>query len=335
MLRYSALLLGVLLGALCFSPTSSAQDPATVRGVVTDSTGAPLPGANVRVQGTQTGVSADADGAYELAAVRPGRRTIVFSFVGFEKVSRTLELSAGDTRTLDITLGTGTVGLENVVVTALGVDREERSLGYSVERVSGSDVAEAPEPNVMNNLSGKVAGLNVTGGSGGLASTPRVTIRGESSLAGSNRPLIVVNGIPIDNTPNTQGSDAQTTQVDFGNGLSQINAQNISEMSVLKGPSAAALYGSRAADGVILIETKDGSETDGIGATVRTSVTASRPLRLPDYQNEYSYGSGGEFDYVDGTDAPGWNWGVRMDEGVERPQWQGPATRQAIWSQPR
>ncbi|WP_208425597.1 MULTISPECIES: SusC/RagA family TonB-linked outer membrane protein [Salinibacter] len=324
MLRYSVLLLGVLLGALCFSPTSSAQDPATVRGVVTDSTGAPLPGANVRVQGTQTGVSADADGAYELAAVRPGRQTIVFSFVGFEKVSRTLELSAGDTRTLDITLGAGTVDLENVVVTALGVDREERSLGYSVERVSGSDVAEAPEPNVMNNLSGKVSGLNVTGGSGGLASTPRVTIRGESSLAGSNRPLIVVDGIPIDNTPNTQGSDAQTTQVDFGNGLSQINAQNISEMSVLKGPSAAALYGSRAADGVILIETKDGSETDGIGATVRTSVTASRPLRLPDYQNEYGYGNGGEFAYVDGTNAPGWNWGVRMDEGVERPQWQGP-----------
>jgi len=321
-LRRSALILSSLLWALFLVVPGQAQDQdaATVRGVVVDSSGAALPGANVRVSGTQTGVSTDPSGAYELPSVAPGEQTIVASFVGYQQVTRTVTLEPGETRTLDFTLVSGAVGLDEMVVTALGVDRQERSLGYSVDRVSGRELAQARETNVMNSLSGKVAGLNVIGGSGGLASSPRVTIRGETSLTGTSRPLIVVDGIPIDNTPNTKGSASQTTQVDFGNGLSQINSQDIAEMSVLKGPSAAALYGSRAADGVILIETKDGSAADGIGATVNTNVMASRVLRLPDYQNEYSYGNGGEFRYVDGTGAPGWNWGVPLDEGIERNQ---------------
>jgi TonB-linked SusC/RagA family outer membrane protein len=321
-LRRSALFLCSLLWALFLVVPGHAQEQesATVRGVVEDSSGAALPGANVRVKGTQKGVSTDPSGRYELQSVSPGEQTIAASFVGYEEVTRTITLEPGETRTLDFTLVSGAVGLDEMVVTALGVDREERSLGYSVDRVAGRELAQARETNVMNSLSGKVAGLNVISGSGGLASSPRVTIRGESSLTGTSRPLIVVDGIPIDNTPNTKGSASQTTQVDFGNGLSQINSQDIAEMSVLKGPSAAALYGSRAADGVILIETKDGSDTDGIGATVNTNIMANRVLRLPDYQNEYSYGNGGEFRYVDGTGAPGWNWGVPLDEGIERNQ---------------
>jgi len=322
-LRRSALFLCSLLWAVFLVLPGHAQDreAATVRGVVVDTAGAPLPGANVRVQDTRTGVSTDGSGTYELSSVAPGERTIVASFVGYEETTRTVTLEPGETRTLDFTLTSGAVGLDDVVVTALGVDREERSLGYSVDRVSGQELEQTSETNVMNSLAGKVSGLNVISGGSGLTSTPRVTIRGESSLTGSGRPLIVVNGIPIDNTPSAEASDAQTTQVDFGNGLSQINSQDIAEMSVLKGPSAAALYGSRAADGVILIETKDGSESDGIGVTVNSKVTASTPLRLPDYQNEYSYGNGGEFSYVDGTGAPGWNWGVPLDEGVVRNQW--------------
>jgi TonB-linked SusC/RagA family outer membrane protein len=321
-LRRSALFLCSLLWALFLVMPGQAQDPATatVRGVVADSSGAPLPGANVRVEGTQQGVSTDPSGEYALQSVAPGEQTIVASFVGYQEVSRTVTLEAGETRTIDFTLVSGAVGLDEMVVTALGVNREERSLGYAVDRVAGRELAQARETNVMNSLSGKVAGLNVISGSGGLASSPRVTIRGESSLTGTSRPLIVVNGIPIDNTPNTLGSASQTTQVDFGNGLSQINSQDIAEMSVLKGPSAAALYGSRAAEGVILIETKDGSGSDGIGASVSTSLMANRVLRLPDYQNEYSYGNGGEFNYTDGTGAPGWNWGVPLDEGIERNQ---------------
>jgi len=322
-LRRSVLFFCSLLWAvfLILPGHAQAQDAATVRGVVEDSTGTPLPGANVRVQGTQQGVSTDGSGTYELSSVSPGERTIVASFVGYEQTSRTVTLEPGETRTIDFTLRSGTVGMGDVVVTALGVDREERSLGYSVDRVSGQDLEQTTETNVMNSLAGKVSGLNVISGGSGLTSTPRVTVRGETSLTGSGRPLIVVNGIPIDNTPSAEFSDAQTTQVDFGNGLSQINSQDIAEMSVLKGPSAAALYGSRAADGVILIETKDGSEADGIGATVNTKVTGSTPLRLPDYQNEYSYGNGGEFSFVDGTGAPGWNWGVPLDEGIVRNQW--------------
>lgn len=318
--RYALLSL-TLLWALCLAVPTSAQEQATVQGTVTDSSGAPLPGVNVRVEGTQAGASTRANGTYVLQSVAPGEQTIVASFVGYETTSETVTLEAGETRTVTFELRSKAVGLDEMVVTALGVDREERSLGYAVERVGGSDLAEAREENVMDGLSGKVAGLSVIGGSAGLASTPRVTIRGESSLSGDNRPLIVVNGIPIDNTPNTQFSDAQTTQVDFGDGLSQINPQDVREMSVLKGPSAAALYGSRAADGVILIETKDGSDADGIGVTVNTNLTASTPLQLPDYQNEYSYGNGGDFQYVDGTNAPGWNWGVPLDEGVVRNQW--------------
>lgn len=323
--RY-ALFSGLLLSVLCPTVPVHAQDeaPATVRGVVTDSTGSALPGVNVRVEGTQQGASTNREGAYELTSVSPGPQTIIASFVGYKTVSRSVTLEPNETRTLDFTLEPEAVGLDEMVVTALGVSREERSLGYSVDRVEGSDLTEAQEVNVMNGLAGKVAGLDVISGSAGLASTPRVTIRGESSLSGANRPLIVVNGIPLDNSPNTQFSDAQTTQVDFGDGLDQINPQDIDEMSVLKGPSAAALYGARAADGVILIETKDGSATDGIGVTVNTNITADRVLRLPDYQDEYSYGNGGQFQYVDGTNAPGWNWGVPMDEGVERTQWQGP-----------
>jgi TonB-linked SusC/RagA family outer membrane protein len=330
-LRRSVLFFCSLLWALVLVVPGHAQDQetATVRGVVVDSADAPLPGANVRVQGTQQGVSTDGSGTYELSSISPGEQTIVASFVGYEETTRTVTLEPGETRTLDFTLRSGTVGLGDVVVTALGVDREERSLGYSVDRVSGQDLEQTSETNVMNSLAGKVSGLNVISGASGLTSTPRVTIRGESSLTGSGRPLIVVNGIPIDNTPSAEASDAQTTQVDFGNGLSQVNSQDIAEMSVLKGPSAAALYGSRAADGVILIETKDGSESDGIGVTVNSKVTASAPLRLPDYQNEYSYGNGGEFSYVDGTGAPGWNWGVPLDEDVVRNQWrigEGPMT---------
>lgn len=322
----------ILVGALCLVPTAAGQDAstATLEGTVTDTTGTPLAGANVRIGGTQLGASADADGMYRITGIEPGERTVVASFLGYETVRRTVTLDAGETRTLNLTLGASTVGLDEMVVTALGIDREERSLGYAVSDVSGSDLAETREVNVMNSLAGKVAGLNIVGGSAGLASTPRVTIRGESSLAGTNRPLIVVDGVPIDNTPNTQFADAQFTQVDYGDGLDQINPQNIAEMSVLKGPSAAALYGARAANGVILIETKDGEGTDGIGVTFNTNVTTSRILKLPDYQNEYSAGAGGEYKFVngDGTgggrDGQGYNWGLPLDEGIERTQFGSP-----------
>jgi TonB-linked SusC/RagA family outer membrane protein len=320
--RIRTLLVAVLAAAGLLFATASpaqAQEQVTVTGRVTaQSSGQPLPGANVVVKGTTTGTTAGANGTYSIETAASD--TLVVSFVGYQE--KTVPVRGRST--IDVALASDARRLENVVVTALGVSEEERSLGYSVQEVSGSDLAETREENVMNSLSGKVAGVTITSGSAGLASTPRVTIRGESSLSGSNRPLVVVNGIPMDNTPNTQFTDAQTTQVDFGNGLGQINPQDIESMSVLKGPSAAALYGSRAADGVILIETKDGSEASGIGASVNTGVTFSTPLKLPDYQNEYSYGNGGEFRYVDGTNAPGWNWGVPLDEGVERTQFRGP-----------
>ena len=178
-----------LLWALVVAPPLHAQEGATVRGVVTDSTDAPLPGVNLRVQGTQQGTSTQGDGSYSLASVPTGRQTIVASFVGYQTVTKEVRLEAGGTRTLNFTLRSTAVGMDEMVVTALGVDREERSLGYSVERVSGEDLADARETNVMESLSGKVAGLNVISGNAGLASTPRVTIRGESSLSGDNRQI--------------------------------------------------------------------------------------------------------------------------------------------------
>ena len=302
--------------------TAYAQEQ-TVEGKVVDSEMTPLPGVNMLVKGTSQGTITDIDGQYRLT-VGEGSNVLVFSFVGYQ----TQEIAINNQSTLDVNLRSDDQQLSEVVVTALGVERETKALGYAVEEVQGESITQARETNLVNSLSGRVAGVNVTGASTTVGGSARVTIRGESSLnIDKNQPLFVVDGVPINNNVvGSSGSD--NLEADYGNGAGEINPDDVASMSILKGPNAAALYGSRAANGVIIITTKSGKGANGLGVSVNTTATFETPLRLPDWQNTYGQGNGGEFAFVDGDgsgDADGVDesWGPRMD-GQLIPQFDSP-----------
>lgn len=203
--------------------------------------------------------------------------------------------------------------LDEVVVTALGISREKKSLGYAVQELKSKDISEAKETNLVNALAGKIAGVQVTNSQGNLGSS-RIVIRGETSIAGNNQPLFVLDGVPVDNSQLGVG-----TGRDFANAISDLNPDDIAAISVLKGPNAAALYGSRASGGVIVIKTKTGKDTKGgMGVTVNSGVTMDKLLILPDFQNSYGQGTGGQFSYKDGkggglNDGVDESWGPKMD----------------------
>lgn len=293
-----------------------------IQGKVTDENKEPLPGASVLVKGTNRGTVAAIDGNYVIQASEG--EILVFSFVGFE----TLEKTVRESNTINVTLTEGAV-LNEVVVTALGVKRETKALGYAVQAVDGDKFTEARETNVINSLSGRVAGVQVTNSSSGIGGSSRVTIRGESSLnINANQPLFVVNGVPISN--NIVGSSGSSNQeVDYGNAAGEINPDDIESMTVLKGPAAAALYGSRAANGAILITTKSGKGNKGIGVTINSNTTFDKTLRLPQWQNTYGQGNNGQFAFVDGAgagiaDGVDESWGPRLDAGLMVPQFDSP-----------
>ena len=287
----------------------SAQEP-TVTGTVTQQeTSRPFPGVAVAVKGTRISVLTDAQGSYTLR-VPVGAETLVFSYLGY----RTRELPVA-TR-VDVEMSQEVIELEGLTVTALGVRREKRSLGYSVQDVTGDELSEVADVNVVSSLKGNVAGVQITdaGPTGGSA---RIVIRGASSISGSNQPLFVIDGVPINNSsPRNYGDGG----LDYGNAAGDIDPANIEAISVLKGPNAAALYGSRAAAGAVVITTKSGTGTSagGLGVTASMSLTAEEPLRLPSYQNEYGQGLFGQFEFVDGAGAGLWDfvdesWGPRLD----------------------
>ena len=228
-------------------------------GTVVDQNGSPVPGASIIVKGTTTGTVTDAEGKFSLN-VDPAS-VLVIQFIGYERQ----EIPVGNQSTINVTLQESVTELESVVVTALGITREEESLGYSVTEVSSEDVTQVQTNNFMSALSGRVAGLTLNTASSGPISSVRVTLRGDQSLEyGNNEALFVVDGIPIrSGTTATSSSSSYTNSggdfpVDYGNGASDINPQDIESITVLKGPSATALYGSRAANGAILITTKSG-----------------------------------------------------------------------------
>ena len=214
--------------------------------------------------------------------------------------------------------------LEEVVITALGIKRAEKALGYSVQGIKASEISKVKASNVVNSLAGKIAGVSITGSAAGPSASSNINIRGASSLMGNNQPLFVVNGMPITNELYSfdDGLNGSST-IDFGNAVQIINTDDIDAISVLKGPAASALYGSRAANGVILIETKNGTfQKEGFGVELNTSIQFSNPLKLPHYQNEYGSGGGGKYSYLNGStyiganqnyDAYGENWGPRMN----------------------
>ena len=273
-----------------------AQEPLTITGTVTDNNGMPLPGVNVLVKNTDRGTQTDFNGNYSLEASQG--EVLVFSYLGMA----TAEYPISNINTIDVVMEPDAAQLEEVVVTALGISREKRSLGYSTEEVSGSEVNTAKEGNFINSLSGKVSGVDIKKSST-LGGSSNVVIRGYNSLTGNNQPLFVVDGVPISNQ-NTNTSDQQTGRggYDYGNAAMDINPDDIASVNVLKGAAASALYGSRAANGVIIITTKSGQKNEDIGVTVSSGVTFATYDKetFVEYQKEYGAGYGPYWESADG-----------------------------------
>ena len=296
-----------------------AQEPTHVVGQVRDSsTQQPIPGVRVAVEGTGIGAVTDATGHYALD-VPAGGDSISFKHIGYRPVVRSVA------PVVDVTMRFQAMELEAVsVTTALGIERELRTLPYAAQTVSGARLTQVPSTNVLSALQGNVAGLYVTNSSNPFGSA-RVVARGGGSILGQNQPLIVVDGIPIDNSAATNsgygpGAGSSMGGYDVGNAAADLDANNIQSVTVLKGPNAAALYGSRASNGAIVIVTKNGrgGPSDVFGVTATFGTTLETPLRLPDYQNKYGQGFYGEFDFVDGNfggknDGADESWGPKLD----------------------
>ncbi|MEQ8359475.1 MAG: SusC/RagA family TonB-linked outer membrane protein [Cytophagales bacterium] len=283
----------------------------------------PLPGVNILIKGTANGTITDANGDYSLS-VPSENDVLVFSFVGFNSQ----EVSVSGRSNISIVLLSDAKQLSEIVVTALGVERDKKALGYATQEIAGDDMTQARETNMVNGLAGKIAGVQVLNSGTSIGGSARVSIRGESSLnINGNQPLFIVNGIPISNQ--VVGSSGNSNlEVDYGNGAAEINPDDIASINVLKGPAAAALYGSRAANGAIIITTKSGKGQKGIGISVNSNTTFEKPLRLPDWQDVYGQGNNGQFEFVDGSgagiaDGVDESWGPRMS-GQLIPQFDSP-----------
>ena len=274
----------------------------TVTGTVMDDQGSPLAGISYVLKGTTLGGTTSADGTFSIN-VSGANPVLVFSGVGFT----TQEVSVGNQTTLHVVLVRSDAQLETVVVTALGIRRESRSLGYAVQEVKGETLAATKEVNIANALTGQVAGLQVVRSSNGPAGSSKIVLRGFNSLTGDNQPLIVVDGIPMNNFTGQSNTDYWNPSLDMGNGLSDLNSEDIASISVLKGPSAAALYGTRAGNGVILITTKTGRAQKGVGLTISSSVGFERPFMSPQIQSAFGQGSDNGFDVTSGA-----SWGPKI-----------------------
>jgi TonB-linked SusC/RagA family outer membrane protein len=300
-----------LVLTLVFFAIGISMAQRTVTGTVADNTGETLIGASVLVKGTTTGTVTDFDGKYSLS-VPEGAKIIVFSYTGFE----TQELELGTSNVLDIVLAEG-VTLNAAVVTALGIKREKKSLGYATQTVGGEEVTKAKDANFINSLSGKVAGVDIKR-STQLGGSSNVVIRGAKSLTSSNQALFVVDGTPISNAiTNTTNQQTGRGGYDYGNAAMDINPEDVESVSILRGAAATALYGSRAANGVILITTKKGTKQKALGVSISSGITAGvmDKSTFVRYQNQYGagyssiqgwYASGAEgdpnpdgFDYFD------------------------------------
>src|SRR5579871_1196961 len=280
------------------SLTVDIENAAPVKGIVTAADGTPLQGVSVSVAGTSKGTSTDEKGYFEIQA--NDGDVLIFSSVGYT----TSRVKVSGTSALNITLVKSDNTLGEVVITSLGIKREARSLGYSDQKVTGNDVIKADPPNIAQGLMGKAAGLNITVPNGVEGSSSRIVIRGNNSLLGNNQPLIVVDGVMVDNEPilpqgqnlSTQNllgnnTDVRSTQgTDYGSFLNTVNADDVESINVLKGPTAAALYGARGANGVLLITTKKGGKEKGLGLTYNFSNRWNDPYRFVKLQHEYGSG---------------------------------------------
>ncbi len=267
-----------------------------ITGKVTDEKNNPLPGVTIGVEGSSHGAISGADGSFSLR-LPAGAKALVFSFMGFTQ--QRIELTGATT--LQVKMAESTKALSEVVVTALGIKRDKKALGYTVAELKGAELSQGKEVNVANALSGKVAGVQVTRAASGAGGSSKIVIRGNNSLQGNSQPLYVVDGIPLDNQ-NLRPASA-TGGIDYGDGISNINPEDIESISLLKGPNAAALYGQRGSNGVVLITTKTGAAGKGIGVRFSSDYSIGNALVTPDFQDVYGQGMNGDFTHFRATDG--------------------------------
>ena len=305
------LLLALFAGLVSFVGLSQKK----ITGTVVDENDSPLPSASVVIKGSNTGVATDFDGNFEIELVT-GSEILVVSYIGYI----TKEIEAANQSSLTIQLLPDSQKLDEVVVTALNITRDEKSLGYSLQKVEGEEVTQSTSTNFVSALSGRAAGVQVVTNGTGPGQSSSVVIRGYSSLTGDNQPLFVVDGIPINNTTDTRTNTlggASNMNIDFGNGGAEINPEDVESISVLKGANATALYGSRAANGAIIVTTKSGRGKE-FGVSFSSKTTFESALKVPEYQGVYGQGKNFEFGFVDGYgngtfDGVDESWGPRMD----------------------
>ena len=279
--------------AMCFGLAVSANAQQTVTGNVTGDDGAGIPGVTVLEKGTNNGTITDVDGNYTLG-VSSGNSTLVFSFVGM----KTVEEPIGGRSTVNVKLSADAIGIDEVVVTALGIKRETKKLGYAMTEVSGKDIAETNTISPVQALQGKSAGLSIGASDGGLFGNSKIQLRGVSVLnSNNNQPIFVIDGVIVENSISNASADWSGNSNDFGNILKDLNPDDYASISVLKGAAATALYGSRGINGAIVIKTKDGRGKRGIGVKVSQSVGFESVYATPDIQ--YEYGPGTLAGYVD------------------------------------
>src|SRR5215218_4033727 len=297
-------LLMLILCSLCSTAGLMAQS-RTVTGKVTDNKGAPLSNVSVVVKGTNVGTTTDLEGAFSLN-VPDNTTTLVFSSVS----ATAKEVDIRNQNTVSVSLLANDKSLQEVVVTALGITRDKRSLGYATQTVKGAEIANKGELNMLNALQGRMAGVNITGASGGAGASTNINIRGIHSFTGNNQPLFVVDGIPISNNLDRTNGGTTGSNGDFQppNRALDIDPNIIESINILKGGAAAALYGSRAANGVIVITTKKGSGARGrADISLSSSYSVQKVYGLLNYQNEYGQGLNGIFNPVSAN-----SWGPRI-----------------------
>lgn len=294
----------VLLLLFCGLGTMLAQ--RNITGTVTDESGEALIGASIIVKGSESlGTTSDIDGSYSLE-VPAGSTVLIFSYTGYG----TKEMTLGVSNVLNVSLAEGVL-VGEVVVTALGIERESKDLGYSVDNVNSEELVKARETNIVNALQGKVTGVQVSNTSGNLGGSSKVIIRGVNSLAGRNNPLWVIDGVPFNDAQNSGGDpNGISGNRDFGNGASVVNPDDIASISVLKGAAATALYGSRAASGAILVTTKSGkgNKSGNPRVEINSSYRQDQLMVTPDYQQDYAMGSQFKYD----SSSVGFDWGPRI-----------------------
>lgn len=303
-------LLLVCIVAVCYQSVG-AQEKKMVSGTVKDSNGDPVIAATIKEKGAPNGVLADENGIFKIS-VKPNG-VLVISSIGFV----TQEVKTDNSGVVNVKMQTAANELEGVVVTALGIKKQKKSLGYAVQELKGQSLVESREPNLANALTGKVAGLQVVRSSAGPGGSSKLVLRGFNSLTGDNQPLIVVDGVPMDNFTGASNNDYWNPSLDMGNGISDINAEDIESLSVLKGPSAAALYGSRAGNGVILITTKTGKKQKGLGVTLTSSVGFESIFIKPNMQSDFGQGANGIFNSRSNS-----SWGPKIT-GQSVVNWDG------------